>query len=143
MAVGLVAVVANVEDMTHVKEGMVVVSEAASPALAMVMSRLCGLATERGGQGAIASGFARAHGIPAVVGIEGLLRIVRDGDLMRVDGTKGIVEIVRRNAVRLTGRSASATGAGREKDACSRPESACLPAMQLRLENHAPQAGDR
>lgn len=144
MAVGLVVVVANIDDMARVEEGMVVVAKTASPALAMVMSRACGLATEHGGLGAIASGFARAHGIPAVVGIEGLLKTVREGDLMQVNGTKGIVEIVKRHAVRLTRRNASKTGAGTDKDACSRAEASCRPqALQLRQEGPVPGVGDR
>lgn len=143
MAVGLVVVVANIDDMARVKEGMVVVAKTASPALAMVMSHACGLATEQGGLGAIASGFARAHGIPAVVGIEGLLKTVREGDLMQVNGTKGIVEIVKRNAVRLTMRGPSGSR-GEGKEAGGRPEASCPPnAMQLRLEGRVPGVGDR
>ncbi len=144
MAVGLVVVVANINDVSRVKEGMVIVSKTASPALAMVMSHACGLATEYGGLGAIASGFARAHGIPAVVGIEGLLETVRDGDLMQVNGTTGIVEIVKCNAVRLNSRGLSGTGAGSDKEARSRPEVSCQPkAMQLCLEGPKSSIQDR
>ncbi len=144
MAVGLVAVVANLDDMAHVKEGMVIVSKTASPALAMVMSRTCGLATEYGGQGAIASGFARAHGIPAVVGIEGLLKTVRDGDLMRVNGTEGTVSIVKRSVTRLTRPGPSGTGAGRDKEVCGRPNVSCLAkTIQPLAEDSMPPAGNR
>ncbi len=143
MAVGLVVVVANMDDMSRVEEGMVVVAKTASPTLAMVMSRACGLATEQGGLGAIASGFARAHGIPAVVGIEGLLKTVRDGDLMQVNGTKGIVQIVKRHAGRLTRRNASRTGAGKDGEVCSRPEASCRPqALQLHQEGPVPPTGE-
>jgi pyruvate,water dikinase len=110
------------DDMLHVKEGMVIVSKTAAPALAMVMSRVCGIATEYGGQGAVASGFARAHEIPAVVGVEGLLKMVRDGDLMRVNGTKGTVEIVKRNMPRLIKRGPSRTD---EDKACGEPRLSC------------------
>jgi pyruvate,water dikinase len=113
------------DDMGHVEEGMVIVSRTAAPALAMVMSRACGLATEYGGQGAIASGFARAHEIPAVVGVEGLLKTVRDGDLIRVNGTKGTVEIVKRNLPRLIKRGPSTTDEGTDRKTCGGPRLSC------------------
>jgi xanthine dehydrogenase accessory factor len=72
----------------------VIVSRTASPDLVMGMSKACAMATEYGGQGATASGFARQYGIPAVVGVAGLFEAISNGDLLRVDGTKGTVEIV-------------------------------------------------
>jgi pyruvate,water dikinase len=100
IATGRAAVVMNEDDMASVKEGAVIVSKTASPALLVVMSKACAIATEHGGQGAIASGYAREYGIPAVVGVPGLIKTVKAGDLVRVDGTKGTVEIIRRNARR-------------------------------------------
>ena len=67
----------------------------ASRNLIGIIPRLRALATERGGTLAIASGVAREHGIPAVVGAAGLTGMIKDGDIIRVDGTKGTVEIVR------------------------------------------------
>jgi len=53
-----------------------------------------GLITEVGGlmtQGAVE---AREYGLPAVVGVEGATRRIRDGQRVRVDGTNGYVEIL-------------------------------------------------
>ena len=100
-ALGRAAVVMNMDDMARLKKGAVIVSKTASPQLAMAIPKARGMATECGGQGAAASGFAREYGIPAVVGIAGLMKAVRDGDLLRVDGTKGTVEIVELNGRRL------------------------------------------
>ena len=91
---GRAVIIRGSEDMGRVREGAVIVSENASPDLVRVMPRACAVVTERGGTGAIASGYARAYGIPAVVGIAGLATLIRDGDLLRVDGTEGIVEIM-------------------------------------------------
>jgi len=93
-AIGWATMVMDWDDLAGVKEDAVIVSKTASPELVMGMSKACALATEYGGQGATASGFARQYGIPAVVGVEGLFEIVNNGDLMRVDGTNGTVEIV-------------------------------------------------
>jgi rifampicin phosphotransferase len=38
---------------------------------------------------------AREYGIPAVVGIDDATKIIKDGDYIRVDGTKGYVEVLR------------------------------------------------
>jgi len=94
VATGRATVVMDSRDIPRVNEGAVIVSKEASPDLAMVMPRACALATEFGGLGATASAYARACGIPAVVGIAGLTRVIRDGDLVRVDGTRGTVEII-------------------------------------------------
>ena len=94
MVIGRAAVVMDRDDIVRVNEGAVIVSRTASPKLVMGMSKARAIATEHGGQGATASGFAREYGIPAVVGVPGLMETIRDGDFLRVDGTNGTVEIV-------------------------------------------------
>ena len=93
-AIGRAAVVRSKEDLARVGKGSVILSEKASPHLAVVMSKACAMATECGGQAGIASGYAREYGIPAVVGVAGLTRVIKEGDLLRVDGTRGVVEII-------------------------------------------------
>jgi pyruvate,water dikinase len=36
--------------------------------------------------------IAREYGLPAVVGVEGATRLIRDGQRIRVHGTEGYVE---------------------------------------------------
>jgi pyruvate,water dikinase len=36
---------------------------------------------------------AREYGLPAVVGVDGATRLIRDGQQIRVNGTDGYVEI--------------------------------------------------
>ncbi len=93
-ATGRAVIIGDRRDLSRLGEGAVIVSEKASPDLAMVMSKACAMVTEYGGATAIASGYAQEHGIPAVVGLAGLTRFVRDGDLLRVDGTRGIVQLL-------------------------------------------------
>ena len=38
--------------------------------------------------------IAREYGLPAVVGVEHATRLIKDGERIRVDGTRGYVEIV-------------------------------------------------
>jgi pyruvate,water dikinase len=56
--------------------------------------------TEVGGIGASAFRYARECDIPAVTGVEGFAKTVKEGDLLLVDGTNGFVEILRRKTSR-------------------------------------------
>ncbi len=56
-------------------------------------NKIVGFATELGGQTSHASILARSMGLPAVVGVERLMRQVHNGDLIIVDGNAGIVHI--------------------------------------------------
>ncbi len=84
----------NLAALYRIKEGALLVCSTASRNLIAIIPKLGALATERGGALAIASGVARDHGIPAVVGAAGLTGMIKDGDIICVDGTKGTVEIV-------------------------------------------------
>jgi phosphoenolpyruvate-protein phosphotransferase (PTS system enzyme I) len=52
---------------------------------------VAGLATDAGGNTSHTAIIARAHEIPAVVGLEDITALVGNGDLVIVDGTNGIV----------------------------------------------------
>ena len=90
----------NLAALYRIKEGALLVCSTASRNLIGIIPRLAALATERGGTLAIAPGVARDRGIPAVVGATGLMGMVKDGDIIRVDGTKGTVEIIQIRSVK-------------------------------------------
>lgn len=76
------------------KPGIVAASELyPSDVIKMRNQKVIGLITEKGGIMSHAAIIARAMKIPAVVGIKGLMENLKDGDLLLVDGTKGIVLI--------------------------------------------------
>jgi phosphoenolpyruvate-protein phosphotransferase (PTS system enzyme I) len=52
---------------------------------------VAGLATDAGGNTSHTAIIARAHEIPAVVGLEDITAVVGNGDLIVVDGTNGVV----------------------------------------------------
>ena len=54
-----------------------------------------GLVTEVGGLMTHGAVVAREYGIPAVVGLDNATRKIRDGQIIRVDGTRGFVEILK------------------------------------------------
>lgn len=55
--------------------------------------KILGFATEFGGQTSHASILARSMGLPAVVGVERLMKKARNGDALIVDGNTGIVYV--------------------------------------------------
>ncbi len=88
---GRCIVVSSLEDLYRLEDGAIAVAETAAPYLIPFIPMLAGLATERGGIGASALLHAREHGVPAVVGVKELMKRVREGDMIWVDGESGIV----------------------------------------------------
>ena len=96
VAMGRAAVIRNDDDILKVKEGAIIISKTASPKLSIILSKVNAIATEVGAQSSNAMIFARECGIPALVNIPYLTEVIKDGDIVRVDAIKGIVEIEKR-----------------------------------------------
>ena len=94
-AAGRCRIVSSVEDLSTIEKDTILFFDHASPVLSMVMPRLAGLVTRHGGPLAIAAGYARLYGIPAVVGVGNFMDSVRDGDYVLVDGSAGRVDVLR------------------------------------------------
>jgi pyruvate,water dikinase len=75
--------------------GDVLVAHTTDPSWASVMYPAAALIVEIGGQLSHAAVVARELGIPCVMGVPDATRGIRDGDLVRVDGSAGTVEILR------------------------------------------------
>ncbi len=84
----------------QIPKGAVLVCTSAPPDLAIAIPTLKAMAAERGGMLSAAAGTAREYGVPAVVGAAGLTAIVNDGDILRVDGTLGAVEIIEKRSLK-------------------------------------------
>jgi phosphoenolpyruvate-protein phosphotransferase (PTS system enzyme I) len=76
-------------------EPVILVAPEILPSQTVMFERLvvAGIATEAGGATGHAAILARSLGIPAVSGLDRLLREVQTGDLMVVDGREGIVHV--------------------------------------------------
>ncbi|HYA43601.1 MAG TPA: PEP-utilizing enzyme [Syntrophobacteraceae bacterium] len=91
---GPCTIIRNLQDLHTLQDGAILVCETASPELAPFIPFLKGFVAERGGLLSNASGYARQYGIPAVVGATGIMDSVHDGDVIRVDGSTGAVDII-------------------------------------------------
>ncbi len=81
------------EDVGHLREEAVVVARELSPTQTASFNKefVKGIASDAGGRTSHAAIVARSLGIPAVVALEDLTEIVHGGDLVIIDGNRGIV----------------------------------------------------
>jgi phosphohistidine swiveling domain-containing protein len=70
----------------------ILVSRMTDPGWVFLMSQAAALVTEKGSLLSHTAIVGRELGIPVVVGIEGITQLIKSGDRLRVDGSKGVVE---------------------------------------------------
>jgi rifampicin phosphotransferase len=78
----------------EVEPGDILVTAYTDPSWTPLFVAVGGLVTEAGGLMTHGAVIAREYGLPAVVGVEGATRLIRDGQMIRVDGTRGYVELL-------------------------------------------------
>ena len=88
-----IAVVATDFRSTVLQKGEILVMRAADPGWTSLFVNAGGVAIEIGGPLTHGSVIAKELGIPCVSGATGLLSKIKSGMKIRVDGTRGIVEI--------------------------------------------------
>jgi pyruvate,water dikinase len=93
-ASGPVRIVHSSDAFDTVQPGDVLVAPMTAPAWTPLFGRVVAIVTDTGGAAAHASIVAREYGLPAVVGTADATRRLRDGDLVEVDGSAGIVRRV-------------------------------------------------
>lgn len=76
------------------KEGEILVAPFTDPGWTPLFQQAKGLITEIGGMMTHGSVVAREYGIPAIVGVERATTLIRDGELLRLDGTTGHVIVL-------------------------------------------------
>ncbi|MEW1762373.1 rifamycin-inactivating phosphotransferase [Streptomyces cyaneofuscatus] len=72
----------------------ILVTRFTDPSWSPLFVGVAGLVTEVGGLMTHGAVIAREYGLPAVVGVEGATRLIRDGQRIRVHGTDGYVELL-------------------------------------------------
>jgi phosphoenolpyruvate synthase/pyruvate phosphate dikinase len=75
-------------------KGDILVSESTDPDLLPIMKKAKAILTEQGGATSHACILARELNIPCIVGVEGLLDQVKNGDSLEINGNEGTVKIV-------------------------------------------------
>jgi phosphohistidine swiveling domain-containing protein len=107
---GIARVVRTVEEFDDVRDGDILVCQMTNPAWVVLFTKIAGLVTDTGGTTSHPAVLAREFGIPAVIGTSVATQRIVTGDRLKVDGSAGLVEIVRASS---TGPAAPATPVGR------------------------------
>ncbi|BAZ65581.1 pyruvate phosphate dikinase PEP/pyruvate-binding protein [Fischerella sp. NIES-4106] len=92
-AVGRVKVLRNLQSMTEIDKETILVVPYTDSGWAPLLVRAGGLISEAGGRLSHGAILAREYGIPAVMDVHNATWIFQDGQQVRIDGTRGIVEI--------------------------------------------------
>jgi pyruvate,water dikinase len=91
---GRARVLVDVEQIAAVRDGDILVCPITSPAWAPIFSNVKGVVTDIGGVMSHAAIVCREYGLPAVVGTGRATAEIETGQLIRVDGTSGVVTIL-------------------------------------------------
>jgi len=91
---GRARVILNMED-ADLEDGDILVTSFTDPSWTPLFVSIKGLVTEVGGLMTHGAVIAREYGLPAVVGVENVTKLIKDGQRIRVNGTDGYVEILR------------------------------------------------
>lgn len=91
-AKGTVKIVEVPEDMVKMKQGDILVSETTYPSLVPAMKKAAAIVTNAGGLTCHAAIVSRELNIPCVVGTKIANKVLRDGDMVEIEATKGIVK---------------------------------------------------
>jgi phosphoenolpyruvate synthase/pyruvate phosphate dikinase len=90
---GRARVILNMED-ADLEPGDILVTAFTDPSWTPLFVSIKGLVTEVGGLMTHGAVIAREYGLPAVVGVDNVTRLIRDGQKIRVHGTEGYIEIL-------------------------------------------------
>jgi phosphohistidine swiveling domain-containing protein len=88
---GIVKVINSPEEMAKMNNGDILVSGSTNPNLMPAIRKAAAIVTDEGGLTCHAAIVSREFKIPCVVGTSFVTQVLKDGDLVEVDATRGIV----------------------------------------------------
>jgi pyruvate, water dikinase len=91
---GMARVVRSVSEIADVREGEILVCGSTSPAWAPIFSKIRATVTDVGGVMSHAAIVCREYGVPAVVGTGRATSLIHTGQMIRVDGSAGVVTLI-------------------------------------------------
>ncbi len=88
---GRVKVILNVKDISQFEKGDILVTEMTTPDWVPAMKMASAVITNLGGKTCHAAIVSRELGVPCIVGTEKATSLLKDGEVITVDGQKGII----------------------------------------------------
>ena len=95
-ASGVARVILSLDDAARLKQGDILVTSTTAPPWTPLFATAGGIVTDTGGILSHCAVVAREYRIPAVVGTGGGTAIIKDGQLIEVDGDAGTVRVIER-----------------------------------------------
>ncbi len=96
MAEGPARVLKLMEDVVKLQPGEIMVAPCTNPSWAPVFTKIRAAVTDIGGLTSHAAIVSREYGLPAVTGTGVATSVIKTGDILKVDGSTGVVTIVKR-----------------------------------------------
>ena len=93
---GKARVIKDVKELGLLEEGEILVATTTSPSWAPAFTKIGGAVTDVGGAMCHAAIVCREYGLPTVVGTGSGTSVIKTGDLIRIDGDEGSVQILKR-----------------------------------------------
>jgi phosphoenolpyruvate synthase/pyruvate phosphate dikinase len=90
-AEGPAVIVLNKADFGRVKSGSILITAMTTPDFIEIANLIAGLVTDRGGVVCHAAILAREFNIPCIVGCHDATKIIKDGEIIRMDAISGVV----------------------------------------------------
>lgn len=84
--------------VNEMEKGDILVAETTSPELMIACKKASAILTNQGGLMSHAAIVSREFDIPCVLGLGEITHVLKDGDIVEVDGDKGIVKILERKS---------------------------------------------
>ena len=91
IASGKVVVIRDVKDTGSVREGDILVTKMTNPDMVPAMRKVAAIITDEGGLTCHAAIVSRELGTPAIVGTKTATKVLTNGQLITVDGEKGLI----------------------------------------------------
>ena len=89
---GAVRIIHTFHDVKKIEKGEILVANTTHPDYLFGMKKAAAFVTDEGGIASHAAIVSREMSVPCVVGTKTATRIFKDGDMVEVDATKGIVK---------------------------------------------------
>ncbi len=91
VASGKVIIVKDVKDTSKIQEGDIMVATMTNPDMVPAMKKVVGIITDEGGMTCHAAIVSRELGTPAVVGTKQATSILKEGQIVTIDGENGLI----------------------------------------------------
>lgn len=91
LATGFCRIIQHPGELDRLQPGDILVALSTNPSWTPVFPMLGGLIVEHGSPLSHAAIIAREYGIPAVMGVKGVTRLLHDGEQVSIDGSRGLI----------------------------------------------------